>query len=190
MIGLLTLLIFVAFHQGMNAFFKGQAHNELLSQLQVSIQRISVPLRQSSNESVSIRGDGAALAFLTNYDSNDKPQTEFGTGLPEWQAYWIFYHDPDGQTIRQNRVDLTAGASQKLSPTPLQDYYGVSLATAFSGLEPSKDRPIAHRISALKISPNPSLAKAYDINIEAAKPREGSHSESMSKLSATILVRN
>ena len=201
-IGLLTAMVFSSYHMGLRAVFKSQAHNELLTQIQIAARRIGEPMEQSSGFSVSIdqTSNAEAVSFLTNVDedgasvffpdgSPGPPGLPVPSGSPVWQAYLIFYFDASSNTLRTRRVDLTPTATQRFQPTPIEQY-DPGTGTAPLSTYCNSGQQIARMIDSFKVEIDPGLPDAYQFFIRASKPKEGNRHETSSALTWTIAVRN
>lgn len=195
-VGLLTAFVFSSYHMGLRAVFKSQAHNELLTQIQIAARKIGEPMEQSSGLSVSIdqTPNAEAISYLTNVNEDGRsvffPElSAFPTGNPDWQAYMIFYFDQPRQVLRYRRVNLVPSAVQHHSPTPIELY------DPGSGAQPlsyycTGGQQIARMIESFKLEIIPGLPDAYQFSLRAFKPREGNRQETSSAMTWTIAVRN
>ena len=187
-VGILTVMVFAAYLAGLKAFFKSQAQNEMLAQLQLAARRISLPMEQTAAASITLAGNGKALSFLTSYDEDGVPQF-IGPAAPRWEAYLVFYYDAPNKQLLKSRYNLPATAPQVWTPTPIERYNPGTGPKNLNWYLRDGERQ-ARLVENFQVELEPSLPNGYRFHMDALRPREGNRPESRSSMDWTVVIRN
>lgn len=115
MLSLLMTVLFAVFFQGTRAWRLADARTELHRNATKLIARFSREAQQSQYASLSLESHG--LGFISAQDTGGVFQLG-PDGRPSWQAYLLYYKDPDS-VIKRRRVALPIPGSL---PVPIEQF--------------------------------------------------------------------
>jgi hypothetical protein len=120
-LGLLMTLLFQCFRSGAGAWKKVEAQAELIGDLQVTASLLDREFERTSPASVTLDATGTGMAFLSPLDDTGQYTCDVN-GRLEWKAYCVCWYDAAGKTLMWRKFPLVAGAPERLTAGPIQDY--------------------------------------------------------------------